>query len=101
VLALDHLDEMRARVARLVEQRGRVSEALAELPVDQWPSAANFILFRPHDRSGDQVWQELVDRSVLVRNCASWPGLTDCLRITLGTPEENDEFLAALAAVLT
>jgi histidinol-phosphate aminotransferase len=100
VLALDHLDEMRARVARLVEQRGRVSEALAELPVDQWPSAANFILFRPRDRSGDQVWQELVDRSVLVRNCASWPGLTDCLRITLGTPEENDEFLAALAAVL-
>lgn len=100
VLALDHLDEMRARVARLVEQRGRVAEALAELPVDQWPSAANFILFRPRDRSGDEVWQELVDRSVLVRNCASWPGLTDCLRITLGTPEENDEFLAALAAVL-
>ncbi|MFN7150960.1 MAG: histidinol-phosphate transaminase [Microthrixaceae bacterium] len=100
VLALEHLDEMRARVARLVEQRGRVSEALAELPVDQWPSAANFILFRPRDRSGDEVWQALVDRSVLVRNCASWPGLTDCLRITLGTPEENDEFLAALAAVL-
>jgi histidinol-phosphate aminotransferase len=100
VLALDHLDEMRARVARLVEQRGRVSEALAEMPVDQWPSAANFILFRPRDRSGDEVWQALVDRSILVRNCASWPGLTDCLRITLGTPEENDEFLAALAAVL-
>ena len=37
---------------------------------------------------------------MLVRNCASWPGLTDCLRVTLGTPEENDEFLAALAEVL-
>jgi histidinol-phosphate aminotransferase len=100
VLALDHLDEMRARVARLVEERGRVSEALAGLPVDQWPSAANFILFRPRARAGDEVWQELVDRSVLVRNCASWPGLTDCLRITLGTPDENDAFLAALTDVL-
>lgn len=100
LLALDHLDEMRARVARLVEQRGRVATALDALPVDQWPSAANFILFRPRHRSGDEVWAELVERSVLVRNCASWPGLTDCLRVTLGTPEENDEFLAALGEVL-
>jgi histidinol-phosphate aminotransferase len=100
LLALDHLDEMRARVARLVEQRGRVATALDELAVDQWPSAANFILFRPRHRSGDEVWAELVERSVLVRNCSSWPGLSGCLRVTLGTPEENDEFLAALADVL-
>lgn len=100
LLALDHLDEMRARVARLVEQRGKVAAALDELEVDQWPSAANFILFRPRHRPGGQVWAELVERSVLVRNCASWPGLTDCLRVTLGTPEENDEFLAALSDVL-
>jgi histidinol-phosphate aminotransferase len=100
LLALDHLDEMRARVARLVEQRGRVAAALDELEVDQWPSAANFILFRPRHRSGEEIWAELVERSVLVRNCSSWPGLADCLRVTLGTPEENDEFLAALADVL-
>ena len=37
-----------------------------------------------------------VDRSVLVRNCASWPRLGDCLRVTVGTPEENDRFLSAL-----
>lgn len=100
VLALDHLDDMRRRVAALVEQRGVVSEALADLPVEQWPSAANFILFRPLHRPGEQVWAELVERSVLVRNCASWPGLADCLRVTLGTPEENRIFLAALAEVL-
>lgn len=100
LLALDHLDEMRARVARLVEQRGRVTSALDDLDVEQWPSAANFILFRPRGRSGDDVWAELVERSVLVRNCSSWPGLQDCLRVTLGTPDENDEFLAALAEVL-
>lgn len=100
VLALDHLADMRRRVARLVEERGRVSAALAGLPVDVWPSDANFILFRPRDRDGAEVWQELVERSVLVRNCASWPGLEGCLRVTLGTDEEDDEFLAALTAVL-
>ena len=100
LLALDHLDEMRERVARLVEQRGRVAAALDDLDVEQWPSAANFILFRPRSRTGEQVWQALVERSVLVRNCSSWPGLADCLRVTLGTPEENDEFLAALTEAL-
>ena len=78
-----------------------MAAALDELEVDQWPSAANFILFRPRHRSGEEVWAELVERSVLVRNCSSWPGLADCLRVTLGTPEENDEFLAALTDVLS
>ncbi|UDY36025.1 histidinol-phosphate transaminase [Dermatobacter hominis] len=101
VLALDHLADMRRRVAHLVEERGRVEAALGDLPVDVWPSAANFILFRPRDRDGADVWQDLVDRGVLVRNCASWPGLEGCLRVTLGTTDEDDEFLAALTAALS
>lgn len=99
-IALDYLDEMSVRVATLVEERGRVCAAFDELPVDWWPSGANFVLFRPRNRSGAEVWQALVDRSILIRNCASWPRLDDCLRLTLGTPEENTTFLAALAAVL-
>lgn len=99
-LALDELDEMRARVASLVEERGRVVAGLAELDVDQWPSGANFVLFRPRSRSGNDVWQAMVDRGVLVRNCASWPRLADCLRVTLGTGAENDAFLSALAEAL-
>jgi len=100
VLALDHLDDMRSRVATLVEERGRVAAALDELDVDQWPSGANFILFRPRSRSGDEVWQELVDRGVLVRNCSSWPRLEGCLRVTLGTHGEDDVFLEQLRDVL-
>ena len=46
------------------------------------------------------VWQRLLDRSVLVRNCASWPRLDGCLRITLGTPGEYDRFLDALTDIL-
>jgi histidinol-phosphate aminotransferase len=100
-LALSYTDEMRARVAALVEERGRVAASLSELPVDVWRSDANFVLFRPRTRDGAAVWQALLDRSVLVRNCADWPRLDGCLRVTIGTPAENDAFLAALAKVLS
>ncbi|MBO0694149.1 MAG: aminotransferase class I/II-fold pyridoxal phosphate-dependent enzyme, partial [Acidimicrobiaceae bacterium] len=73
---------------------------LGRLPVTLWPSQANFILFRPDTRKGPEVWQELVDRSVLVRDTSSWPGLGGCLRVTVGTPEENDRFLEALGEIL-
>ena len=94
---------MRDRVRRLTAERDRVVAGLDALGVHQWPSGANFVLFRPGAPDaavGTQVWQGLVDRSVLVRNCASWPRLEGCLRVTMGTPQENDRFLAALAEVL-
>jgi histidinol-phosphate aminotransferase len=98
-LALGHVDEMDARVKQIVAERERLAEALARLPVETFPSGANFILFRPPD--GPAVWQALVDRGVLVRDCSSWPRLANCLRVTVGTPEENDCFLDALAAALS
>jgi len=99
-LALDFGDEMNARVAAVVEERGRVAAALAELPVETWPSDSSYILFRPTTIAGDDTWNALVERSVLIRNCASWPGLDGCLRVTIGTPDENDRFLEALTDVL-
>jgi histidinol-phosphate aminotransferase len=99
-LALAHRDEMEDRVGALVAERDRVFGALGAMAVDLWPSDANFILFRPRDKSGDEVWQALVDRSVLVRNCGSWPRLENCLRVTVGTPAEDDRFLVALQEVL-
>jgi histidinol-phosphate aminotransferase len=99
-LALRYHDQMRERVAILVGERRRLAAGLGRLPVTVWPSQANFILFRPDGRKGSEVWQGLVDRSVLVRDTSSWPGLGGCLRVTVGTPEENDRFLAALAEVL-
>jgi histidinol-phosphate aminotransferase len=99
-LALRHEHEMRARVALLVEERGRLSAALAGLPVHIWPSEANFVLFRPERRDAREVWQDLLEESVLVRDCSGWPGLQGCLRVTVGTPVENDRFLAALGRSL-
>lgn len=100
-LALDFVGDMDQRVAYLTEERGRVDAALRDLPCEVWPSAANFILFRPRDRDADRVWQDLVDRSVLVRNCSGWPGLAGCLRVTIGTRDEDDRFLTALREVLS
>jgi histidinol-phosphate aminotransferase len=100
VVALRYQAEREARVALVAEERGRLAAGLAELAVDTWPSDANFVLFRPRDRSAGQVWSGLLERSVLVRDCSSWPGLPGCLRVTVGTPQENDRFLAALAASL-
>jgi histidinol-phosphate aminotransferase len=91
---------MRSRVAALVEERGRLSARLGELPVTVWPSGANFVLFRPETADGAEVWKALVERSVLVRDCSSWPRLDGCLRVTIGTPAEDDAFLAALEDVL-
>jgi histidinol-phosphate aminotransferase len=99
--ALGYVDDMHARVAALVEQRGRVQAALTDLPVESWPSGANFILFRPVHVDGGQVWQQLLERSILVRNCASWPRIEGCLRVTIGTPDENEAFIAALREILT
>ena len=99
-VALRFGDEMEARVAILREERGRLVRRLAELDVDVVPSDANFVLFRPRSVDAEQVWQRLVDASVLVRNCASWPRLEGCLRVTVGTRDEDDRFLDALEEIL-
>jgi histidinol-phosphate aminotransferase len=96
LLALGHTGEMETRVALISEERGRVAAALGDLPVESWPSDANFILFRPQSKPADEVWRLLLEHSVLIRNCASWDGLPGCLRVTIGRPDENDRFLNAL-----
>ena len=99
-LALRFVDEMESRVKHIVTERERIQAAFADLPVDFWPSGANFILFRPRERGGKQVWQGLLDHSVLIRDCSGWARLENCLRVTIGTIEENDVFLDALDQVL-
>jgi len=96
VLALRYGSEMDQRVALLVRERERLRAELGAVDgVTVFPSGANFVLLRVHG-DGHALWQRLVDRGVLVRDFSGWPRLAECLRITVGTPEENDTFLAAL-----
>ncbi|HSL74560.1 MAG TPA: histidinol-phosphate transaminase [Ilumatobacteraceae bacterium] len=101
-LALQFSDDMNDRVKHIVTERERIVSALGDLPLDVFPSGANFVLFRvqPGSLTGREVWAGLVERSVLIRDCSSWPRLADCLRVTIGTPEENTAFLDAIADVL-
>jgi histidinol-phosphate aminotransferase len=99
-LALDLGEEMDDRVARLVRERERMAGELAATDgVTVYPSGANFLLFRPAG-DGHECWQRMVDRGVLVRDFSRWPRLEGCLRVTVGTPDENDVFLDALRASL-
>ncbi len=84
-VALRFADEMSERVALIEHERERLADGLGELPVDSWPSDANFILFRPRDKPASAVWAGLLDRSVLVRDCSTWSSLAGCLRVTVGT----------------
>jgi histidinol-phosphate aminotransferase len=99
-VALRYTEEMEKRITVVVAERERILAEFDRMPVESWPSSANFVLFRPLHVRADDVWQGLVDRSVLIRNTSSWPGIEGCLRVTIGTPAENDVFLAALTEVL-
>jgi histidinol-phosphate aminotransferase len=105
--ALRFRSEMEARVALLVEERERMIAALRDLErVTVFDSGANFVLFRVHPGRGGapepahRTWQAMVERGVLVRDFSRWPGVEDCLRVTIGTAAENDAFLSALDEVL-
>ena len=99
-IALDFAAEMEQRVAILVEERGRLFAALAATErIQVCPSGANFLMFRV---AGDahELWKRLLERGVLVRDFSSWPRIEGCLRVTVGTPDENNAFLAALGEAL-
>lgn len=107
--ALKYVAQMEQAVRGIVAERERLVLALAQMTVTVWPSQSNFILFRPVAAGGGSgkatgagraVWQAMLERGVLVRDCSSWQGLDDCLRVTVGTPGENDAFLTALGEAL-
>ena len=95
--AVSRRRELAPVVADVVAERERLSAALSTIGgVEVWPSAANFLLVRLAGAS--RVRARLRDEySILVRDFSYAPGLADCLRLTVGTREENDRLLDALS----
>ena len=91
---------MRQRAAAAVMRRCELEVALEDLPGVEavFPSASNFLLAEFSD--GPQVFKAMWDRGIILRDQNRQPTLANCIRITVGTQDENDELLAALREVL-
>lgn len=96
-LALEHYDLFRAQTDRILRDRADLLARLEAMnSVDVWPSSANFLLVR----AGPGTAAALRERGVLVKDLhGASPLLENCIRVTVGRPEENASFLAALEAI--
>jgi histidinol-phosphate aminotransferase len=95
LVALDNSKALLAEVDALIAERDRVAAQLTKLGFEVSPSSANFLLFRGFNADSKSAWESLVAAGILVRDV----GLSGYLRVTIGLPSENDEFLAAIAAL--
>ena len=93
---LQHHELLAQQAAAIKVERTRLFDGLKRMPgVQPFPSDANFILFKTG--KAEQVFNGLRQRGVLIKNLhGSHPALADCLRVTVGTPEEDSRFLDAL-----
>ncbi len=99
-VALEHPGYVRERAREAVSERGRMLAALERHPSwTAYPSSTNFFLIRTPD--ADEAYKALIERGVLVRRQGGSPLLENCLRVSVGTPEENDQFLAAAMQIQT
>ena len=96
--ALSHADVLDAQAADLRAARSELFDALNAIDgVEPYPSAANFILFRVPTGQATTIFEFLKAENVLIKNMHPAGGmLTDCLRVTVSTPEENSAFVSAL-----
>ncbi|MGB8765084.1 MAG: histidinol-phosphate transaminase [Burkholderiales bacterium] len=98
---LKHPDVLKRQADAIVAERTRLHRALVAIPgVTAYASQANFILLRVNN--GPAVFDGLKTRAILVKNLHSAHTLlANCLRVTIGTPKENQQFLTALQQSLT
>jgi len=104
LFALEHADVFEKQAADVCHERQRLSERLAAFKgVTVYPSQANMMLLRLQgdEEAATRVFNALKAEKILVKNVSKMhPVLHHCLRITVGTSTENDQFLAALKEVL-
>lgn len=99
-VAVRHAGAALSAVEEIVAERDRLAKELQRVRgVEVFPSGANFVLVRT-PLEGPALWQALVDRGVLLRDFSTMHGLERCLRVTVGSGDENAIFVEALRGVL-
>jgi len=94
--ALEFSDELLATVQGLIVAREDVAGELTQLGLEVVPSCSNFLLFSGFKRASADVWKDLLDKGVLIRDV----GLEGYLRVTIGNEAENKKFITAIKEVL-
>jgi histidinol-phosphate aminotransferase len=96
LFALEHADVFAGQASQIRQEREKLSQALSVLPgVQVFPSQANMLLVRMPDAT--KCFEGMKTKGILVKNVSKMhPLLSNCLRLTVGTPEENQQMLAAL-----
>lgn len=100
--ALANYDQLSGQIAQLVTDREVLFQSLKELKgIQVWPSQANFILFKSLEIPAKDLHQALINKGILIKCLdGAHPMLSDCLRVTVGTPEENTIFLNVMSSLL-
>jgi histidinol-phosphate aminotransferase len=95
LILLNQREQMSVQIQSILRERERLSERLDRIDgITRFHSEANFILFRVED--AEAIFSRLLEKGILIRNFNE-PGLMkNCLRVTVGKPEENDAFLSVL-----
>lgn len=93
-VALEHSDYVTKRVSLIISERERIFQALQQHPSwTTYPSQGNFLLIRTPDAK--EAHESLLKQGVLVRRQDSYFGLEGCIRVSIGSPQQNDRFLTA------
>ncbi|PCI18974.1 MAG: histidinol-phosphate transaminase [Piscirickettsiaceae bacterium] len=99
--AFDHIKELDKQAESICKQRESLLRALGDVEnITVFPSQANFILFSLLDKSAKNVFSKLKKAGILIKLMGNVEGLpTECLRVTVGTQEQNKQFLNALTSI--
>jgi histidinol-phosphate aminotransferase len=98
---LNNFTTVQNQILSILDERDRLMDELSKISsITAYPSNSNFILFK-HSKDGAQVFNTLKGSGILLRNLSSHPRLKDCLRVTIGTKQENDLFLNQLREVVS
>jgi histidinol-phosphate aminotransferase len=101
-LVLDNVDELDKQARLIREQREVLLQKMyRQSDLQVFPSQANFILFRVLNKNANDVFENIKQSGVLIKNMKADTGLlNNCLRVTVGTPDENEAFITALDKAL-
>ena len=97
--ALEQTAQVNEMIKEIVGMRNELAEKLGRLSsvLDVYPSDANFLLVRV--KNARQLYETLIAYGIVVRDRSSAPGCADCLRITVGTKDQNEKLLEILRTV--